>query len=189
MAHQRTKQSAADEKREASRGWELLADHRANHGDEIVFEAMAEVLTRSGGGLTIGRMLKLPVDMARKVGQAMIDEVVKSVAPRDMLERLLVEQLVFCHQRVQDLTVRASRQGKIENKIAMDEQCNRAMTAYRRGLLALKQYRSQPTTAATLTITQPAQQDDLLATRMRNSRKGSNELGAKRNGYATSDRC
>jgi hypothetical protein len=189
MAHHNTKNSAADEKPETERGWGKLANHRAKHGDEMVFEAVAEIFMQSGGGLTVGRMLQLPLDMAAKVGQAMVDEVVKSIAPRDMLEKLLVEQLVFCHQRVQDLSVLASRQGSIKNKIAVDEQCNRAMTAYRRGFLALKQYRSQPAAVTAVTINQPEKQDVLLATGIRNSKNGSNELGANRNGYATADRC
>ena len=187
MAHRNNKDPAAVEERELAQRAKSLAEFLAKHGDEIVFQALVEAFTRSGD-LTVGRMLKLPRDLSAKVGGAVLEKTMNSVAPRDALERMLVEQLVFCHQRVQELAVLAARHGRIENKIAMDEQCNRAMTAYRRGMLALKKYRSQPVAAATLTISQSEQQDVLLVARIRNSKNGSNELGANRNGFATSDR-
>jgi hypothetical protein len=69
-------------------------------------------------------------------------ELVEAMNPRDPLERMLVEQLVYCHHRAASLQAWAMRQTKPEHSQRLNELADKAMNTYRRSMLGLADYRA-----------------------------------------------
>ena len=147
-----TELAARDAKADQPQG--ELEKHRAEHGDAAVAEVYAEVLGAQQAGLTLGAMAQLPAEIAPGTGKAMMQNVVQAVAPRDPLERMLVEQLVLCHHRVLALSALSGSRRGLEVSLAANAHCDRAMNSYRRGMLALKEYRSRRGTTPTVSVQQ-----------------------------------
>ncbi len=101
----------------------------------------AKVFTENLGGYTLARMLGLPDEDLVPSGQAMIDQVLEGVGVRDPLERMLIEQLTWTYQRVQGLSLLAAEALDPALRLSANQQCDKTMNAYRRGMLALKEYR------------------------------------------------
>ena len=122
--------------------------------DAIPAETYADSLTKQYPGLLLGILVDAPTKTAVATGKLMLQETLDDVAPRDSLERMLVEQLVFCYHRVLSLATLAKGCGGAKDAIAAHAQCDQAMNAYRRGMLALKEYRSERRAGSAVTVQQ-----------------------------------
>lgn len=69
-------------------------------------------------------------------------DAVEQMAPADPLERMLAEQMVWCHERIRDLALRAKKPSTADLQCAYHAQCDAAMGTFRRGMIALRQYRA-----------------------------------------------
>lgn len=106
------------------------------------------------GAVTLGLALTNKSENAGAVGAEMMHHLMTAMAPRDPLERMLLEHLVWTHQRIQHLTLHATRVCNSELIIAFNDQANKTMNAYRRTMLALKEYRSVPSQTPLVAVQQ-----------------------------------
>ena len=154
MKKRRPQTQLAARENESDRREAELAKPRPEPTSADVAELCAEVLTTQQAGLTLGAMVRLPEEIRGQAGNAMMENVVQAVAPRDPLERMLVEQLVLCHQRVLALSALSGSRSCLKVGLPANAHCDKAMNSYRRGLLALKEYRSRRGTTPTVTVQQ-----------------------------------
>lgn len=140
------------------------------------------------GGYALGELLPVPDELRTSTGTAVMKEIVMAVDPRDPLERMLVEQMVWCHQRIRHLQRLSFRAGLIRLQLSAHEQCEKAMATYRRGMLALKEYRATQRGMPLVAIQQVNQADRrevaVVATSPGN-KNATNEVGANDGNGAT----
>jgi hypothetical protein len=106
-------------------------------------------------GAFFGAMLGLEKSDWLRRGPAYLQQLYRDMAVNDPLERMLVEQLAWTHQRLKTLSLIAIKaEGSPERQLATSDQCDKAMNAFRRGMLALKQYRSRRAKAPRVAIQQ-----------------------------------
>ena len=128
--------------------------------ESIPAERYAEHHAERYAGSALGFMLSLPPKVGIETGRLIVRDVVDGVGPRDPLERMLVEQLVFCHERARRLAGLATDCSHLQDALAAHAQCDKAMNSYRRGLLALREYRSRGRPAPGLTVQQVNQAEN-----------------------------
>ncbi len=108
-----------------------------------------------------------PVDVPEEIKsetQRFLSEIVEQVQPRDPLEKMLTQQLAWCHQRIARLSILAySHHGDWEQGGRIHEAVERAMGSYRRGMLALRQYRAQQQPVNVTQVNQAEQQNIVCA--------------------------
>ncbi len=89
---------------------------------------------------------------------------VQQAKPRDSLERMLLQQLVFAHVRATSLSVLACRyNGDWQCAERMHATVDKAMGTYGRGRLALQRYRAMQRPASVMQINQAEQQKIVCA--------------------------
>jgi hypothetical protein len=71
-----------------------------------------------------------------------VKDTVERMQPRDELERMLIEQSIWLHARVARLSVQAANSTGEKSVRIFNEATDRATNAFRRHMLALKEYRS-----------------------------------------------
>lgn len=96
------------------------------------------------GAVTLGVSLGTVSKKLAANGVEILERTIRAMKPRDQLERMVIEQLVWTHMRIQRLTLKSSMLGKPELAMAFDDQINKAMNTYRRTLMALCNYRRGP---------------------------------------------
>lgn len=96
------------------------------------------------GAVTLGLSLGAASQKLATAGAEILERTIRTMKPRDQLERMVIEQLVWTHMRIQRLTQKSSTMGKPELAMAFDDQINKAMNTYRRTLMALRDYRRGP---------------------------------------------
>lgn len=82
------------------------------------------------------------------------DAALQEAAPRDPFERMLIEQSLWCHERVRRLSLSAVRLENVANANAVHAQCDATMNTFRRGMMALRQYRAMATPSPLVAIQQ-----------------------------------
>lgn len=102
-------------------------------------------ILRSGYVETIGAASALD-----ETALAFVTDTLKQMEPRDPLERMLIEQMLWTHVRIGRLTKQAMAQERIEPLQVAHEAADRALNAFRRHMLALQEYRT-PKPAASFT--------------------------------------
>lgn len=132
-------------------------------------------------GLSMSDLLQLPHDWGVAAANMLMDDAVGGINHSDPLEKMLVEQLVVCHARVMELARLSTKQRELENALAIQEQSDKAMNAYRRGMLALKEYRTPSRSAPLVAVQQinQAQPSGAVngAERASTEKNTTNELG------------
>ncbi len=98
-------------------------------------------------------------------------ETIKAVSPRDPLERMLVQQLMWCHQRIARLSLKACNQSDLEPIKVINELTDQAMNSYRRLMLALREYRA-PHRQVNIKQLNQAEQQNIVQVETPNSNKG-----------------
>jgi hypothetical protein len=71
-----------------------------------------------------------------------VRDTVERMQPRDELERMLIEQSLWLHARIARLSVQAANSTGEKSVRTLSEAADRATNAFRRHMLALKEYRS-----------------------------------------------
>lgn len=71
-----------------------------------------------------------------------LNDLVDEMEPRDTLERMLVQQLALCHHRAVGLSAIAAQQTTLDAIRIVNEAADRALGSFRRGMLALREYRA-----------------------------------------------
>lgn len=114
-----------------------------------------------------------PVDVPEEIKAEtlrFLSEIVEEMQPRDPLEKWLVQELAWCHQRVARLSILAfSHHGDWEQAGRIHEAVERAMGTYRRGMLALRQYRERKPVNVTQ-VNQAEQQNIVCAGKVEQKR-------------------
>lgn len=126
----------------------------ARADDAAIAAHEAELLSEVAAGLVYGIMLGLPEDEQVRLGCPARGQLLEEIAPKDPLERMLAEQLAWTHQRLRSLSLIANTARDHDLMYAANDQCDKAMNAYRRGMLALKEYRSRRSQAPQIAIQQ-----------------------------------
>ncbi len=90
----------------------------------------------------LNRMLPIENDTMIVGCKELLAETVDGVSPRDPLERMLVQQLLWCQQRVAHLSMQACKPANLKQLWTINELADRAMNSDRRGMLALREYRA-----------------------------------------------
>lgn len=129
---------------------------------ELLSKVMATGYSDTQAGVILGRLTKMPADLRADIGCHLVDQTVKALNPRDPLERMLIEQMMFCYERVAQLSSMAALQTPIATMLAIHDQCDKAMTAYRRSMLAPKQYRNGSGSKLTLRQVNQAEQQNVM---------------------------
>lgn len=105
-------------------------------------EQLSKWMLNDLGGEELGMLCYLSDELRTPTGVRMMKKIIEDVAPRDPLERMLVEQMVWCHHRIRYLQWLPRSGILIALQLASHEHCEKAMASYRRGMLALKEYRA-----------------------------------------------
>lgn len=127
-------------------------------GADLPSEAAASPITRDSGNdnatlglfgdtlgaVTLGISLSTASKRLAAAGAELLEHTIRAMKPRDQLEHMVIEQLVWTHMRIQRLTLKSSTIRKPELSLAFDEQINKGMNTYRRTVLALSEYRRGP---------------------------------------------
>ncbi|MEE9206972.1 MAG: hypothetical protein V3U67_01160 [Gemmatimonadota bacterium] len=122
------------------------------------------------------------------LGRELLDDLNDNVAPRDPLERMMLQQLAWCHVRILRLSMDSSTVNG--RALAVHELCDKAMNSFRRGMLALREYRGAAARSPHIAIQQLNQAEEqqvILATDGLAGKNATNELGAN-HGKRTTDR-
>ncbi|MFQ5463780.1 MAG: hypothetical protein ACE5E5_14280 [Phycisphaerae bacterium] len=105
---------------------------------------MGQVLADRTAEWTLQRLVPWASEDVECVSKAVMKELLAAMAPRDPLERMLVAQLAYTHERIGRLSRIAVATSPMEDAQVAHECCERAMNTYRKGMVALKEYRSKP---------------------------------------------
>ena len=110
---------------------------------------------------------KFSEEEATELGTAAMMHLLGGVdAGRDPLETMLLEQMIWCHERIRSLSVRSTNQGLRQGLVAVHSQCDKAMNSFRKSLIALTEYRARRDAAAATNAF------------ISSKKKATNELGA-----------
>lgn len=140
---------------------------------EIVNATTVEELLYPGGNGHLG-------EWGHKFSQAIIEP----LQPRDPLERMLIEQAIWCHCRAHRLIMHRSRRQGLDEEMLLDALCDKSMASFRKSMLALKEYRSVRRAAPMVAVQQVNQMSAKKTNRRArsacaaNTKKMTNELGA-----------
>lgn len=105
-------------------------------------------------GLVLGLVLTRGEKAMTAEGSEIYKNLIEKTMPRDPLEQMLVEQMVWAHVRLQHLTYSAVMHSAPQLRLAQHEQANKTMNAYRRAMLAIRAYRSTPERSALVAVQQ-----------------------------------
>lgn len=109
---------------------------------DVVEEHLAKAVMQKQGAITLSVMVPIELKGSLVACDAILDAMTKGVGAADPLEGMLIEQLAWCHQRVLNLSLLSVKATPLSHRLAGNEQCDKAMNAYRRGMLALAEYRA-----------------------------------------------
>ena len=174
---QRVRSELATQQQEATRGDELgcVGDSGIQVQQEVakLKDTLPAVVLHMMTGFKGSEMF---------VGAAgLMAEIVDGVSPRDPLERMLVQQLVWCQQRIAHLSMKACSQSNPDRLRIVNELVDRAMNSYRRGMLALREYRApyRPVNINAVSQLNQAEQQNILLAEKPNStaENATNEQG------------
>jgi hypothetical protein len=104
---------------------------RALHGEGFSGMVLRDAYINTGGGKGL-------TDTAQDFEL----DIIRRLEPRDPLEQMLIDQMLWTHVRIGRLTMQAIRQDRIEPLKVTHEAADRALNAFRRHMLALQEYRS-----------------------------------------------
>lgn len=106
----------------------------------LTAQEKATLLRDSLPGLVLARIMSSEPGF-EELAYTYLNDMMTEVAPRDPLERMLVQQLAWCNQRVARLSMSLGTEKDYERIKLICEQLDRAMNSFRRGMLALREYR------------------------------------------------
>lgn len=150
----------------------------------------AKAMSEGLGGCVLGLMMGVPKDEVVPLGRKLMDQIVDGVGARDPLERMLVEQLAWTYHRVQSLSLLATTADDADQRLTAHQQCDKTMNAYRRGMLALKEYRGvrqRSPYVAIQQVNEAAPGDVVVSTSGAGRKKLANGMEAE-HGVSTTDR-
>ena len=104
-------------------------------------EVKAQIIEQHFGGFYLPSMIPNLPDEWHDGCKELMQQILDRMAPKDPLERMMCEQMVWCHYRIAALSMRATRTRDFDRMCRVHELVERAMNTYRRGILALKEYR------------------------------------------------
>ena len=115
--------------------------------DELSAQAKTLPLYVTGGDI-IGaiadtlNLLKSPDQAtARTLAYWYLNELIRSIRPRDAVEEMLLIQMAMVHQRIGNLSLQASEQVRTKNVAVINQALDGACNVFRRQMLALAEYR------------------------------------------------
>ena len=165
----------------AEDAFELLNAHFRSLDDPEARRRFLRQLLDQVKGLSMCDLLQLPHDWGVAAANVLMGDAVAGINRSDPLEKMLVEQLVVCHARVMELARLSTKQRNLENALAIQEQSDKAMNAYRRGMLALKEYRTPSRSTPLVAVQQINQAQPIAAVngakRESTEKNTTNELG------------
>ncbi len=128
--------------------------------------------------MVLGHLLPFPDEKLAAGCVGFMAETIKAVSPRDPLERMLVQQLVWCHQRAASLSMKACKQSDLERIKVFNELIDEATNGYRRLMLALREYRAPYRRVNIKQLNQAEQQNIMLAEKPKSTAENAtNEQG------------
>jgi hypothetical protein len=122
--------------------------------DELSAQAKTLHLYIAGGQIlgAIADALKLIKSpdqaTASTIAQWYLNELFRSIKPRDAAEEMLIVQMAMVHQRIGNLSLQASEQVRTKNVAVINQAVDGACNVFRRQMLALAEYRRASTKPA-----------------------------------------
>lgn len=144
-------------------------------------EAKAEIIRKDlAGSIHLPIHMPLLPDGWADGCQRYMNELLSEMKPGDPLETLLCEQLIWCHHRIAHLARLAMEAESVAKSRVMHELVDRAMNTFRRGMLALREYRDKVRgrSVSVNQLNQAEHQNILLVQKNSDPRNTTNEQGA-----------